>query len=279
MNRYDLMDALNQVDEAQLEAAERFFESGKEPNMKRNTIRTVRIVLIAAAVMVMLGATAYAAGLFGLKGREVAPEETFPVHFGTPEDPIDGGWTGTYALEFESPETCQPVRYRFGWLPEGVKIDKNSLDEDGWIRRYDWEAGTASIPWVAHTETHKEGTELYFTSDMYYAPQFVNGGALILLNTVPDGVEEETWGELSVLRFTAENWWSSVRGETTAFDIPRSFVVIFHPEQGWIFTIRGPFPLEELVKIVENLEVEQTEGLVEQSQFKNPYDFFDAAVG
>ena len=37
--------------------------------------------------------------------------------------------------------------------------------------------------------------------------------------------------------------------------------------------------MEELVKIAQNVTVEQTEGLVEQSQFENPFDFFDAAVG
>ena len=56
-------------------------------------------------------------------------------------------------------------------------------------------------------------------------------------------------------------------------------VVLFHPEQGWIFSIRGTLPLEELVKIAQNLEVEQTDGLVEQSQFENPYDIFDAGQG
>ncbi len=280
MNRFDLMDALNQVDEAQLEATERFFESGKEKNMKRNTIRTVRIVLIAAVITALLGATAYAAGFLGLKNREVEPEETFPVSFRSPEDEdwIEGAWTGTYALEFESPETCQPVRYRFGWLPEGVHVPAGELGEDGWVKRYDWEGRIGYIPWAAHTETHgKDG--LYFTSDMYYAPQFVNGGALILLNTIPDSVEEDTWGELSVLKITAATWWHSFEQEAKPFDLPRHFVVLFHPEQGWIFTVRGTFQMEDLVKIAENLEVEQTEGLVEQSQFENPYVFCDAAVG
>ena len=278
MNRYDLMDALNQVDEAQLEATERFFESGKEQSV-RKTRQVWRTVLIAAVIAALLGATAYAAGVLGLRSRALEPEETFPVHFGTPEDPIDGRWTGTFALEFDSPETCPPVRYRFGWLPEGVRIDPEYRDIARWIKRYDWEPGTIYIPWCEHTETHKPGTDLYFTSDVYYAPQFVNGGALILLSAVPDEVMEETWGELSVLRFTTTNWWSSVRDETTAYDIPRHYVVLFHPEQGWIFTIRGTFPMEDLVKIAQEVEVEQTEGLVEQSQFQNPYDFFDAGVG
>ena len=281
MNRYDLMDALNQVDEAQLEATERFFESGKEQSV-RKTKQVWRTFLIAAVIAALLGATAYAAGVFGLKNRAVEPEETFPVSFRSLEDEdlIEGNWTGTYALEFESPETCPPVRYRFGWLPEGVKgkASDYELDEDGWVKRYDWEGQVGYIPWGEHTEIHGQD-ELFFISDMYYAPQFVNGGALILLSAVPDEVMEETWGELSVLHFTTTNWRSSVRDETTAYDIPRHYVVLLHPEQGWIFTIRGTFPMEDLVKIAQEVEVEQTEGLVEQPQFENPYDFFDAARG
>ena len=278
MNRYDLMEALNSVDEEQIEAAGRFFESGKENDMRRKTIRTVRIVLIAAAITALLGATAYAAGILGLKGRVTEPEETFPVRFEVEgEDPIVGNWTGTYALEFDSPETCQPVRYRFGWLPDGVEVPAYELDEDGWVKRYDWTEDYTGIPWGEHTETHGEG-EQYFISDMFYAPQFVNGGALILLDQVPGEITQETWGELSVLRFTAESW-RRYTGEQVAYDIPRNFVLLFHPEQGWIFALRGPFPMEDLVKIAENTEIVQTEGLVEQSQYQNPYDFFDAAQG
>ena len=279
MNRYDLMDALNQVDEAQLEETARFFESGKESGMKRKTIRTVRIVLIAAALTAMLGATAYAAGVFGLKGRVTEPEETFPVRFETREDPpIEGEWTATYALSMDGPETCPPVRYRFGWLPEGVEVPDYELAEDGWVKRYDWEGEPGVIPWVEHTETHGEEGQ-YFTSDVYYAPQFVNDGALVLLSSVPEEIVEETWGELSVLRFTSPGWFNSFTEETTPYDIPRNYVLLYHPEQGWIFTVRGTFPMEELVKIAQNVEIEQTEGLVEPGQFENPYDFFDAAVG
>lgn len=282
MNRYDLMDALNRVDEEQLEATGRFFESGKEQIMKRKTIRTVRIVLIAAAVMVMLGATAYAAGLLGLQGRTVAPEESFPVSFRSmegDEEPIEGNWTGTYALEFESPETCPPVRYRFGWLPEGLAVADYEQDEDGWVKRWDYEGKVGFIPWGEHAEVSEPGKlGRFFVSDMYYAPQFVNGGALILLDTVVDSVEQETWGELSVLKISSSKW-ENVQHEQTDYDLPRNFVVLFHPEQGWIFAIRGTMPMAKLVKIAENLEVEQTEGLVESAQFENPYDFFDAARG
>ena len=54
MNRYDVLNALNQVDEAQIEATARYLESGKELGMKRKTIRSVRIVLIAAVITALL---------------------------------------------------------------------------------------------------------------------------------------------------------------------------------------------------------------------------------
>ena len=280
MNRYDVMDALNRVDEAQLEDARLFFEEGKENPVKRNPARTLRVVLLAAAITALLGVTAYAAGVFGLQGRETAPEETFPVCFGVPgEDPIVGNWTATYALTFDGPESCPPVRYRFGWLPEGVEIPDYELAEDGWIARRDWDGQVGYIPWAEHTELGDEERGLYLVSDVFYAPQFVNGGALLLLSAVPEEITEETWGELSVLRFTSTAWWSTVTGETTPYDVPRNYVLLYSPEQGWIFTVRGTFPMEDLVKIAQNVTVEQPEGLVEQSQFENPFDFFDAATG
>ena len=279
MNRYDVLEALNQVDEAQLEATERFFESGKELSMKRKTIRTVRVMLIAAVVTALLGATAYAAGIFALKGREVPPEESFPVHFGTAWDEKHGAWKGTYALEFESPETCRPVRYRFGWLPEDLDYLYYEKDAEGWVKRWDWKPGCDDIPWGEHAEAVQKGKELFFVSDMYYAPQFINGGALLLLNQVPDEITEETWGELSVQIFSCSGWRDWQTGEEGLFEESINHVLLFHPEQGWIFSIRGTLPIEDLVKIARELEVEQTDGLVEQSQFENPYDLFDAGQG
>ncbi len=279
MNRYDVFQALSQVDEAHLEAAERFLESGKEPAVKHKTIRSVRVVLLAAAITALLAATAYAAGLFGLRWREVAPEETFPVHFSAAWDKDYGAWKGTYALEFDSPLTCQPVRYRFGWLPDDLSFPVCEKDADGWVKHLDPKPYGDDVPWYAHVEAVKNDTEQFFISDMYYAPQFADGGALILLNQVPDQVSEETWGELMVQTFTCSTWRDWKTGDTGDYDVPVNHVVLFHPEQGWIFAIRGTLPPEDLVKIARSIEVEQTEGLVEQSQFSNPYDTFDAGQG
>ncbi len=279
MNRYDVLEALNKVDEAQLEATGRFFECGKEPVMKTKVIKTTRILLIAAVITALLGITAYATGFFGLRGRDVSPEESFPVSFGTDWDEAYGAWKGTYALEFDSPETCQPVRYRFGWLPEDLEFFWYETDAEGWVERFDYTPGSDSISWYEHMEAEIAETEDFFISDIYYAPQFVNGGALILLNQVPDEITQETWGDLSVQMFSCSTWRDWKSGEAGSYNSPVNHVVLFHPEQGWIFSVRGTVSMEDLVKIARNIEVEQTEGLVEASQFRNPYDIFDAGQG
>lgn len=247
--------------------------------MKKH-INVLRTVLIAAAITALLSVTAYAAGVLGLRGRATAPEETFPVHFVFADgEKVAGKWTGTYALEFDAPETCPPVRYRFGWLPKGLEVPEGNLDGE-WIRRWDWTGDPAMVPWGARLELGERETDLFFVSDIYYAPQFVNDGALILMSMMPTETEQETWGELSVLKIRSESWrrWT---GEEEPWEdgLARNFVVVFHPEQGWIFAIRGTYPMEDLEKIAQNVVVEQTEGLVEPSQFQNPYDFFDAARG
>ena len=282
MNRYDLLDAFDRMDEAQIEEAGRFFAVGEEPRPLKKPRRLARTLLLAAVIASLLGVTAYASGQFRLRGRQTEPEESFPVHFTMREGgDINGAWTGTYALEFDEPKECQPVRYRFGWLPDGLDLSRHYETEDGWVKRYDWEEGNVGvIPWCEHTELGSKERGLYLITDMYYAPQFVDGGALILLSAVPETVEEETWGELSVLRLQCKGW-RSWKGEYTPYPdgSTASYVLLFHPEQGWIFAVRGDFPMEELEKLARNLEVEQTEGLVTPEQFENPYDFFDLGSG
>ena len=281
MNRYDLMEALNAVDEKQVQDAGRFYEAGREQKTIRKPARVFRAALIAAAITALLGVTAYAAGVFNLRARETEPEETFPVHFAVMDGPdIEGNWTGTFALELDAPVTCQPVRYRFGWLPEDVSLLDGHLDEDGWVRRRDWDGTVGYVPWGDRVELVGEDRDRYLVSNMYYAPQFVNGGALILMSALPDTVEEEVWGELNVLKIRSEAYESWKNGRTVYEDgLPRNYLLLFQPEQGWILALRGTFTMEELVKIAENAEIVQTEGLVEQSQYQNPYDFFDAARG
>ena len=283
MNRLDLLEALNHVDEMQIESAGQYYEVGTGRKSMKKRIHFLRIALIAAAIAAMLGISAYATGVFSLRTRMTEPEETFPVHFrGTEggEEAIEGYWPGTFVLEFESLERCQPVRYRFGWLPETAKLAAYCVGEDGWIERRDWDGITGFIPWGEHAEILGDDKNLFLIGDMYYAPQFANGGALILMDAVPEEVTEETWGEISVVKIQSERY-QNLEGKFYEYNdgLIRNYLVLFHQEEGWILALRGTFPMEELIKIAKHTEVVQTEGVVERSQFENPYCFFDVARG
>ncbi len=291
---YDLLEALNAVDEAQLDETRAFFEARKETKPVKKTRSFLHIGLIAAALVLLLSATAYAAGLFTVSGRPVEPEESFPVSFDTVDgDKIEGAWPGTYALEFDGPEECAAVRYRFGWLPEGYSAGDyvySQPDGEGWIKSTGGDEGPYIAPWNAHTEFSGPDRNHYFTTDMYYSAQFVPDGALILMNAAVEDVAEEQWGELEVRRITSTSEFLKLddksgkplrdeNGEFVLGEIPCHYIVVFHPEQGWIFCVRGTLPLEGLEKIARNLEVEATGETVRHEDFQNPFNFFDAARG
>ncbi len=291
-DRFDLLDAMNAADDDLLEASLAFFEEGKEPVPMKKPRPVIHTLLIAAALTLLLSATAFAAGLFSVKGRTVEPEETFPVSFETENGPIQGAWKGTYALEFDGPTECPAVRYRFGWVPEDYGIGEyvwSQADREGWIRRTGGDDGPGVAPWNAHTEFCGPARHDFFTTDMYYSAQFAPDGELILMSAEVLDVSEEKWGDLEVRKIVSSYGYletdeegAPVRdaaGEFVVAKRPCHYLVVFHPSEGWIFCVRGTLPMEDLEEIARNIEVEPSGETVHRQDFENPCAFFDAARG
>ncbi len=72
MTRDQLVDAFDGIDSRFILSAARRIEGGDIVQLHRRKV--IRTVLIAAAITVLLAATAYAAGLFGLTARRITPE-------------------------------------------------------------------------------------------------------------------------------------------------------------------------------------------------------------
>ena len=267
MNRYDLMDALNRVDEAQLEATGRFFESGKEQIMKRKTIRTVRIVLIAAVITSLLSVTAYAVSQFSMRGRPVRTGETFTWTY----NDTTREWPCKYVFEFEGPTECPEVEFRAGWAPTADYWGWLPENRDGWGTLYEAK------------EIYNEELGVYMPAcviDVCYAPQFVNGGAMILMDFTPNEIVEEEWdGGVRALCFTAVAGHAIDR-EQTVFPTG-SFVILFYPEQGWIIGVRGYDSMENIEHIARSLEVRALEKTVTQADFmgEREVEFGDIYIG
>lgn len=127
---------------------------------------------------------------------------------------------------------------------------------------------------------YNEEFDVYLPScvvDIMYAPQFVDGGAMILIGFKPGEITRETWGEVEVYKFQATATHAIDR-EQTQFPTG-NFVILFHPEEGWIIGVRGYDSMENMEGIARGIIVEPTGRTVHKADFDDKYAFCDIYVG
>lgn len=262
MNSFTLLEAMNGIREDAILHARQLLENKEERKM-RSTKTLWRTLLIAAVLVSLFSVTAYATAQFQMRGRTGGRGESFAAHFG--ELSVD--WPGEYVFEFDGPAECQEVQFKTTWAP----------NEDYWFPE-DWAEDWTQL--VEGRELYNEELQVYQAAcvvDVMYAPQFTDGGAMILKGFTPDEMTRETWGDVEVYKFEAT--------ATHAFDAAQTvfpvgnFVILFHPEQGWIIGVRGYDSMENIEGIARGLEIRQTDRVIKSSDFENPYDFCDIYIG
>lgn len=257
-----LLDAMQGIRLENVHKAELFLGYTEEESPVRHFHRKLWTTLLAAAVIVSLfTVTAYAMSWFQI--RHHASRETYVASFGE----MEVEWTGEYAFEFEGPEECPEVRFRVTWSPNG----------DYWYPA-SWAVGRTKL--VEGRELFHEEFGVYLPScvvDILYAPQFVDGGAMILLGFKPGEISRETWGDVEVYKFEATATHAIDR-ERTQFPTG-NFVILFHPEEGWIIGVRGYDSMENIEGIARGLIVEPTDRTVHKNDFDSKYDFCDIYIG
>lgn len=262
MNSYTLLHAMSGIHGDYVLEGRDFLGYGEETGKtKRVNRRLWTTLLVAAAIVSLFTLTAYALGLFQMYHH--VSQEIYSARFGE----MDVEWTGEYAFEFEGPEECPEVRFRVSWSPS----------DDYW-HPASWAVGQTEL--VEGREIYNEKFGVYMPScvvDIMYAPQFVDGGAMILIGFKPSEITRETWGEVEVYKFQATATHAIDREQTT---FPTgNFVILFHPEEGWIIGVRGYDSMENMEGIARGLIVEKTGGTVHKTDFENKYGFCDIYVG
>ncbi|MBO5555729.1 MAG: hypothetical protein J5927_00955 [Oscillospiraceae bacterium] len=262
MNDCTLLHAMNGIDERILLRTWRLLEYKEEHHMLKQK-KLWRSLLIAAVLVSLFSVTAFAVARFSMSSRPPAEGETFSARFGP-----SGDWGMEYVFEFEGPSECQAVQFKPGWTPTEDYWATVGPDEDGWATLL--EAG----------EIYNEEYKLYQAAcvvDVMYAPQFIDGGAMILSGWQPGPIVEDTWGDVQVYMFQAVAT-HAMNLEGTAF-ATGSFVILFHPEQGWIVSVRGHDSMENIKAIAEGLQIRQTEQLIRQEDFEQAWDSCDIYIG
>ena len=281
MDREAAFQALSGLDERYIAEAVSYAPAAGASERKR-MMRTKRLITLAlaAALLLALGATAYALGIVSMERRVPDPEESFRIRW---EENASGyiEWSDAkLAVTFPETAESREIQFRPGWLPEEME----SLKSEEWLDRFTAER-------LAHPET-AEHVDAYanitqpLLIESYSMSRFNNGGALLLLYYTPGEITEEHWNRLNVdvLSFHGSQHFDErdipeLDMHIDARDIDYDYVLLSNEEKGWIVEICGQLGMDTVRKVAENLEIRETGNTLTQADFQNKFLFIDGGVG
>jgi hypothetical protein len=231
--------------------------------------RALTLALAAALVLALAVGAMAVGGVFRMSVREAQPEETFAG----PSVVRENGETETYywdgaklVCNFDGPDECSRIRFKPNEMPYDVNAVFSSRDTDGWYS-------------VLSCEGCGGGSEQPCRIDVYYAPQFVDGGNLLLLyaDNVTE-IEEGEWNGCRVTKFQTE--WENHNFPEGEHIVDCSYYILYQPEQGYIITVSSMQDnLDELEQIAQSLEIEQTDEIVSAANYQGHNEFLDCGIG
>ena len=222
-------------------------DGGRKPRKRNGT----RILLLAAVIATLMTATAFAAGLFGMR-RETVPADEIPSgywRFYDEEGKLveeqkliypDAGLIFT----FTGPDRPRyQLEIKPGWLPEGehyVECFRSDYTGDGWGNGFGTFCSHDHIPC------------------QIFAYEVDTRGRRSVLNAEPVTIEEETWDNWKVTKVAADysnTEWSSLNKWLSLVN----YILMFDEEQGILAIVQGEDSMETLEKIAKNLEIRETD--------------------
>ena len=246
---------------------------------KRTFKVTKHIITIAAVVGVFLAfaIAAYAMGLFSFSHRPRNEAEKYSIKWENQAGEIVFD-EFQYVFKFDGPSECNGVKFKEGWLPFAPNEEVNAwaIDEDGWRKRLVSECA----PEVDSTSDNYQP----YRVELFYAPQFVDDGALFLNYQSPEEIIEEQWGEYNVMKIHAVHHQPGVDDEELDIHVPDRdmnyyFVIMFHPEQGYIAIVSGTSDMGTVEHVARELQFKQTDEIIKKEDFTNNCSFIDVGQG
>jgi hypothetical protein len=244
-------------------SADTMTEVQKRMNPKEKGKKTPRLskkaltLTLAAALLLALGITAYAAGLFQMQVEPATEEElelgVYPVrdeegnwdYEAGPQLPTDGL---TFSLSTDGP-VCQ-TEFRPGWLPtqpnhayqRGTAADVIAQEGKPWDPE-DWYSSVSF-------DTGATGSDGDLGIRYQIFDANLRPGLRLTLMGEYRIVKTETWGDLSVTE--VEMLYTDFRGQ-------ENYVLLFSESRGFLIVVGGSNDLETLEHIARELEIRQTD--------------------
>ena len=272
MNAVDLIFAIGDIDDKAIREAGEFLSYSDTATMNHKLRHTWRTVLIAAIIASLLGISAYAAYFFSMHRRPAEPGEKFSISSGVFEN-------AKLVFEFSGPEECPAVEIRPGWLPfEPSESCRSYYCQDGWYSSmiYAWD-----VPPEGRPEEYRELNDPYHV-EVYYAPQFVNGGHAIMLDYTPGEIVESTINGCLALCFNAvlELPGFCVDGvDYPPITQEKNYILLFSEDSGYLLAVYGNADMDVLTRIAENLEVRPLDETVKKCDFEDYNIYLDGGIG
>ena len=247
MNSMDIIYAAGNIDDRYIRETGEFLAYSEKSSSGHVRKRVWKTVLIAAIIASLLGLSAYAAYFFSMRTREAEPGEKFAISAGVFEN-------AKLVFEFSGPEECPKVEIRPGWLPfEPSASCRDYNSREGWYSMiYAWD-----VPPEERPEEYKTLNDPYHV-EIFYAPQFVNGGHAIMLDYTPGEIKESEILGCRTLSFNATlelPGFSHDGVEYPPVTQEKNYVLLFSEDSGYLLVIYGNANMDVLTRIAENLEV------------------------
>lgn len=277
----DLMDAVKDdsvdLEPVDLASAERI----KELTMKKiqeqarphiHTLRRTLLIAAAAALILALGVTAYATGLFRQNLKRMSADETLRVHLVTvnpdgaaEEYNIDARGIGM-VIDYEGASAAKEVEFKPGWLPEvagGTYVGgRGDHAGEGWYRSYE------ALEDMNLPRTDDSGLGIPYQIEIHYA----SPGFRYVVFGECEVIRETKVGTLELTSFVQRQHYSSGRTSVT------NFALLFSPDEGWMISVGGDESVETLEKIARGLQVRGTGNAVTPPDLSQT-DFCALCVG
>ncbi len=216
-----------------------------DPRRKHFALRrTISTVLIAAALVSLLTATAYALGLFRLNARLLPEGDTprgqwvFRDEEGRVEEVQNMQYPGAnLVFTYDCEETPHYVEIKPGWLPaEGRGYGEQGWGTDGWFQFF------------LNEEDDPCGAILYRMECFYAVPDYQ-----LVMMYESEIVEETSWEGYDLIKV--------VNHDPVVGDV--NYVLLFSSEQGFLFRVGGSLDLDTLEKMAKSVEFRATDKEVE----------------
>ncbi len=242
--------------------------------------RRLRMTLLVAAVLLLFGTVAYAAGLFRVEAQELTPDgespQTWLLHDQSGDEIslfVGDRFERALAFSFSGDTPPHEVEFRPGWLPEaptfwlpepqpnGDPFGTPPWDwapgEDDWYRYLIDDREQEIIgTWTDGDGQVDSGIPYLIVAEYAYEKQ------ILVLNGAgaEDIVKHEVWEDYEVYEIRcAKDIYFRPDGEAEQHvQSYENYVLLFSRSGGYMINIGGSLPMETLEHIARELEVRDT---------------------